>query len=29
MTNRENARRNLEHVLPRLQEEWIRWRTRG
>jgi hypothetical protein len=29
MTSREHARRNLEHALPRLQEEWIRWRTRG
>jgi hypothetical protein len=29
MTSRDNARKNLEHVLLRLQEEWIRWRTRG
>ena len=29
MTSRENARRNLEHIFPRLQEEWGRWRTRG
>jgi hypothetical protein len=26
MDSRENARRNLEHILPRLKLEWDRWR---
>ena len=25
MNSRENARRNLEHILPRLKQEWGRW----
>ena len=26
MDSRENARRNLERILPRLKQEWNRWR---
>ena len=28
MNNRENARRNLEFVLPKLKQEWLHWRER-
>lgn len=28
MNSRENARRNLEFILPNLKEEWRRWRER-
>ena len=27
MNNRENARRNLEHIVPRLKEQWELWRN--
>lgn len=27
MNNRENARRNLEHILPELKVQWERWRN--
>ncbi|HEY6970371.1 MAG TPA: hypothetical protein VJA94_14275 [Candidatus Angelobacter sp.] len=28
MNSRENARRNLEFILPKLKQEWLRWRER-